>query len=117
MDIDVSTKTLITIAVSTAAGVVLKSIFEWLLKTATEAIKSSSVMAMLTKMLTKKNRAVLLDLLCIGSFLWMIYYIGWTDRPLTGKEVMALIFFLFMTFVMAIYLIADIGKAITPDKE
>lgn len=109
-------KQLITIAVTAVISVIAKEVLSWVVAAVRATATAATMSAKVKMMFTKNNLDIAFHLFIIVFYMYAAAYVGWTDAPLSGKEMMIVIGCIFAASVMALSLLIKIASMLTQHK-
>jgi len=77
-----------TIAVTAVVSVIAKEVLVWLVGLVKGAASVSTAKALFGAIFNRTNLAILSELLALALYVYLIVHVGWTDSPVTGKDVL-----------------------------
>jgi hypothetical protein len=101
------------IAIAALVGAVAKEFISWLVSVFKSARLATSFIASVKLAFAPHNRAVFNDLLIVGFYVGFAVILGWSDEPLSGKRILAVIACLLIASLCFILLLVDLVKAMT----
>ena len=101
---------LTTIVVTAVVSVIAKEVVIWLWATAKKFAVAETTRAKIKIAFNPENRAVLTDLLLIGFYSYLIISTGWTDKSVSGKDILIILGSTALLLVVVISLLFDLTK-------
>lgn len=104
------TNQLTTIAVTAVVSVIAKEVIIWLWATAKKFAVAETTRAKIKVAFSPENRAILTELLLIGFYSYLIISTGWTDKSISGKDILIILGSSVLVLATIITLLFDLAK-------
>ena len=101
-----------TIVITMVISVISKEVITWAWNLLKTIVVTDTIKAKLRAIFTRSNLRILYDLITIGVFVFTIASIGWTDKPLSGKDVLVIGGAVILLLLSIINLLVDIGRSV-----
>jgi hypothetical protein len=102
---------LIAVVIGMVINTIAKDVIKWCWDTLKKFAMSDTIKAKLKTIFNKANLRIFSDLIMVGFFLYQIISIGWTDSPLSGKDVLVMAVAAFLMVIMIISLLMGLYQA------